>query len=152
MVWEVSVNPPFYGAAYLILRDGDRVLMIRRRNTGFEDGNYSLVAGHIDPGESGISAMIREAREEVGIALTVQDLVHAHTQHRRSSGGRAYFDLYFVADRWDGQPENREPEKCDDMRWFPRASLPPNIVPFVRDVLAIHLPTGTPYSEWGWLW
>jgi 8-oxo-dGTP pyrophosphatase MutT (NUDIX family) len=140
----------FFGAVYLILLSGERVLLLRRANTGFEDGNYSLIAGHVEFGESALAAMVREASEEAGITLTPDDLTYAHTQHRRSAEGRTYFDLYFVARRWLGEPQNVEPAKCDDMRWFRLADLPPNLTPFVRLVLAEHMPRGSAYSEWGW--
>ena len=140
----------FYGAVYLVLLEGERVLLLRRANTGFEDGNYSLIAGHVEPGESAVAAMIREAREEAGITLTQDDLRFAHTQHRRSAAGRIYFDLYFIAQRWLGEPTNVEPSKCDDMGWFAQSDLPQNVTPFVRVVLDDHLPRGSAYSEWGW--
>ena len=140
----------FYGAVYLVLLDGELVLLLRRANTGLEDGNYSLIAGHVEVGESALAAMVREASEEAGISLALEDLTHAHTQHRRSAEGRTYFDLYFVARRWLGEPRNVEPAKCDDMRWFKLTELPPNLTPFVRLVLAEHMPRGSAYSEWGW--
>ena len=56
-------------AVHLLLVKNDRVLLLRRYNTGYEDGNYSVVAGHIEGGEDLKTAMIREAREEAGIEI-----------------------------------------------------------------------------------
>lgn len=30
------------------------------------------------------------------------------------------------------EPQNREPEKCEDMQWFPLNNLPQNITPQVQ--------------------
>ena len=51
---------------YLILIQKKNILLLRRFNTGWEDGNYSLISGHLDGKESVIQAMIREAEEEAG--------------------------------------------------------------------------------------
>jgi 8-oxo-dGTP pyrophosphatase MutT (NUDIX family) len=41
-----------YAAVYLILLKQDKVLLLQRRHTGFEDGNYSLPTGHLEKGEN----------------------------------------------------------------------------------------------------
>jgi 8-oxo-dGTP pyrophosphatase MutT (NUDIX family) len=39
-------------AVHLLLIKNDQILLLRRFNTGWQDGFYSLPAGHVDAGES----------------------------------------------------------------------------------------------------
>src|SRR5512133_143627 len=41
------------------------------------------VAGHVDAGETAVDAAIREAREEIGIALRAEELRHVATRRER---------------------------------------------------------------------
>ncbi|WOE51888.1 NUDIX domain-containing protein [Sulfuracidifex metallicus] len=54
------------------------MLLQLRKNTGYRDGWWSVVAGHVEAKESATSAMIREAKEEAGIALRPEDLILVH--------------------------------------------------------------------------
>jgi 8-oxo-dGTP pyrophosphatase MutT (NUDIX family) len=148
---EMPVNRATMRAAvYLILRRQEEILLDRRCNTGFQDGNYSLVAGHVEAGESVIAALIREAQEEAGIILSLDAVGFVHLMHRKSEDDLYYFDSYFAADCWVGEVTNCEPHKCDDLRWFSLNSLPLNLVSYVRDVL-IHCGVhARPFSEYGW--
>src|SRR6185369_159344 len=68
-------------AVHLFLFKEKKVLLARRFNTGFEDGNYSVPAGHVDGNEPMTAAMIREAKEEVGIEIQPENLQFAHVMH-----------------------------------------------------------------------
>lgn len=61
-------------AVHLLLIKNGKILLLRRKNTGFYDGSYSVVAGHLDGGETATSAMIRETKEECGITLNFESL------------------------------------------------------------------------------
>ena len=43
-------------SSYLILRDKEKVLLSLRGNTGYKDGYWGLVSGHVEKGESAKTA------------------------------------------------------------------------------------------------
>lgn len=135
--------------SHLILVKGKRILLLRRRNTGYEDGNYSVVAGHLDGNETFREAMAREAREEAGISIKPQDLEVVHVMHRKAENGEERVDFFLSAKKWKGEPRIMEPDKCGDLRWFSLNALPKNIIPYVRRAIRCFL-SGTAYSEFGW--
>ena len=56
-----------------VLRRGDAVLMIRRAAHLRGGGNWCFPGGHVEPGESGAEAIVREMREELGLVVLVVD-------------------------------------------------------------------------------
>ena len=136
-------------ASYLILvRDG-KVLLLRRFNTGYEDGKYSLPAGHVDEGETFTGAMIREAEEEIGIVMNPDDLKVVHSMHRNAGKGNERMGVFIRCEKWGGDIVNKEPAKCDDLSWFPLTELPENIIPYVRQAIEDSM-NGISYREFGW--
>lgn len=116
-------------AAYLILIKEERVLLLRRFNTGWQDGNYSLPAGHLEPRETIGECLSREIEEEIGLKLKQESIELVHIMHRMYSG---YIDFFFVSHYQGIDPLNKEPEKCDEFKWVSIIELPENIVPSVR--------------------
>jgi ADP-ribose pyrophosphatase YjhB (NUDIX family) len=139
-----------YAAVLLFLVKDDSILLMRRFNTGWADGSYTVPSGHIDGNESVTVAMAREAKEEVNITVQPNDLEFTHVLHRiNHEAGREYIDFFFVAHKWEGAPKINEPNKCDEVKWFSIDNLPENTVPFVRDVITFYK-SGCRFSEVGW--
>lgn len=134
-------------AVHVFLLRGDEVLLLRRHNTGYEDGNYSVVAGHLEGGEPIIDAARREAREEVGVDLDPAGLEVVGVMHRKSDDER--IDWFLAARAWSGEIQNREPAKCDHLAWFDLKDLPVNVIPYVRQGLT-NFVLGRWFDSFGW--
>jgi len=135
-------------ATYLVLQKENKILLLRRFNTGYEDGNYSFIAGHVNKGETFTQAMVREAKEEAGIDIKPEVLEVVHVMHRRSFE-QERVDLFFATDEWNGSIKNKEPDKCDDLSWYSIENLPSNLIPCVRQAIEC-IKKGILYSEFDW--
>ena len=51
----------------LYLDDMENWILLERKKEGILDGQYTIIAGHIEMGESVLDAIIRESKEEAGI-------------------------------------------------------------------------------------
>ncbi|MFA5013846.1 MAG: NUDIX domain-containing protein, partial [Candidatus Paceibacterota bacterium] len=96
---------------YLILVKDGNILLSRRFQTGYEDGNYSMVAGHADGEETMRETVAREAKEEAGIDIKPEGLEHLLTMHRWC-GDHERIGLYFTVEQWNGEIKNMESNKC----------------------------------------
>lgn len=114
-----------------MLVKGDKILLLRRFHTGWQDGNYSLPAGHIDGKETVFEAMRRETKEEININVKEIDMKVVHVMHRISND-REYFDIFLTVKKWRGKIKNNEPNKCDDLSWFTLSRLPKNLLAYVK--------------------
>ena len=130
----------------LFVRDNN-ILLLRRFDTGFEDGNYGLPAGHVEDNESITSAACREIKEETGVILKPQDVSLIHVMHRKGKDIRV--DFFFEIHQWDTEPTNAEPHKCDDLSWFPINNLPTSTIPYIKEAIQNYQAKKN-YSEFGW--
>lgn len=111
--------------------------MLRRAGTTFRSGRWSLPAGHLEGGEDAVAGLLRELREEVGVEATHADcrlvlVVHSAPE---DEGDLEYLHLFFVVERWDGEPVIGEPDECSELGWVtPAASavMAPAVFPSSR--------------------
>ena len=137
-----------YTAAFVIFRRGNKIAFVLRENTGWMNGYYGLASGKVEKNESYLQAAVREAKEEVGINLTQENLKYVHTMHRKSEDS-VWVDVYFEAVDWKGEPRNAEPHMHSELKWLDIKNLPKNIVPPVEHAI-LEIEKGNQYSEYGW--
>lgn len=135
----------------IILQEKDdtiQILLHRRKNTGYQDGKWDIAAsGHVDEGETAKMAVVRECAEELGIDVKIKDLSFVHLSHRVSNtGGRTYYDIYFVVNKYNGIPKVIEPDKCSELRWFKIDDLPNEIID-IRKIALDNYRNYIQYSE-----
>ena len=135
-------------SVHLILIKEGKVLLLRRYHNGYEDGNYSVVAGHVDGDESVIKAMQREAMEEAGIKIQETDLKIVHVMHRKSED-RENIDYFFECKNYEGTIRIMERDKCDELQFYDINKLPSNTIPYIRKALDFYQ-KGEPFSIYGW--
>jgi 8-oxo-dGTP diphosphatase len=137
-------------SVFVIVLDGPRVLLLRRANTGWHDGAYSLPAGAVDGGETLDKAAARELREETGIVAVPSDLHLAHLLHcRTGDDGGEWLGAFFIATRWSGEPALLEPQKHDALGWFDVEDLPESTIAYVKQGVRSSIGQ-VAFSTFGW--
>ncbi|GAA3454856.1 NUDIX domain-containing protein [Dactylosporangium matsuzakiense] len=138
-------------AVHGILRDGERTLLMRRADTTHRDGQLALPAGHLDGGEDAVAGLVRELREELGIAADpgacrLRVLVHTAPEHAEDF---EYLHLFFDVGGWLGTPRIAEPHKCTELLWADTRTPPPDLVDYVGAALAA-AERGETFARHGW--
>ena len=137
-------------AAYVVfLREGPNgaeVLLHLRQGTGYMDGHWATIAGHVEAGESVLAAAVREGREEVGVEIAEADLVPLTVMQRTQNNDdpiEERVDFIFTCRLWIGEPRRAELDKSAALGWFPLSDLPSPVVPYELLVLE-RLASGQP--------
>jgi 8-oxo-dGTP diphosphatase len=136
----------------LILVRDDQVLLALRQGTGYADGMWNLPSGKLEDGEDAMSAVVREAHEEVGLHLDPDTLSLAGVVHCRNPEGQGRLGLFFATESdpaTQGEPHNAEPHKCAKLTWYPLHLPPPNTVPYTTAGLTLYR-TGETFATLGW--
>ena len=117
----------------LLLIKNNKVLLMKRCNTGYMDGYYGMVSGHLEQNESLKQAIIRETKEEIGVNIKAED-INISSMIRRGNNDN-YFNFFLTTNKFEGEPSIMEPNKCEELLWCDINNLPENtIVAEKRDI------------------
>ena len=137
---------------HIFLKKDNKILFLKRFNTGCYDGYWCLPSGRIEKGESPLHAAKRETLEEVGLNI---DLVFVATVYAKIfdiliSSSDSYEDLcFFFSGSTKQNPINAEPNKHDQIGWFPLNNLPLPIMPVTKFGIDCYV-KNLSYGEFGY--
>lgn len=118
----------------LIMKD-NKILMILRKNKP-DAGNYNLVGGRMEEGETVNQAIIREAKEEVGLTIQDSDIEVVSSLHRICDNGTYNaIEFILIIKDFQGEPKNLEPDFCEKLEWIDINNLPNNISPYAKTAI-----------------
>lgn len=126
--------------AAVIVHDAarDRIVLLRRgRGSSFGHGLWDLPVGKCEAGEPITAAAVRELREETGLMVAPEALTLVHVLHAGIGTGtpNGYLTVAFATTTWEGEPENREPDRHDDVGWVRLDALPQEFVPSTASIV-----------------
>lgn len=120
----------FKSAVHMIISRDNKLLVQKRKGTKLWPDYYALPAGHIEDGENQYDALVREAKEELGINIDPKKIINCYIVLRRNyfeiEGKRLepYIDYYFEINEYEGIPLIIEKDKCDELIWVDINNLP----------------------------
>lgn len=120
----------FKSAVHMIISRDNKLLVQKRKGTKLWPDYYALPAGHIEDGENQYDALVREAKEELGINIDPKKIINCYIVLRRNyfeiEGKRLepYIDYYFGINEYEGIPLIIEKDKRDELIWVDINNLP----------------------------
>lgn len=117
---DVRPRNPFPTVDVIVTR-ADTVLLVKRR---FEPVGWALPGGFVETGEAVATAAVREAKEETGLDVTLEALMHVYSNPARDPRHHT-LSVVFVA-RAEGEPSGGD--DAGEARFFPLDALPSPIV------------------------
>ena len=106
-----------------------------RSGTRSAQGYYSVISCVVPTHETVRQAAMRAAFEEVGVEVAEEDMILHTVMDALSPHGNKYFSPFFLATKWKGEIENKEPEKHDKVGFYPLNEPPGEILPYVAYAL-----------------
>lgn len=130
-----------------VLEKENKILLMKRKNTGYEDGKYGLPGGHVKNNEEIREALKRELNEEVGIDVNIEELKLYKVLNRKIDDSKEYIDFVFKTDKWTGDIKNNEQDKCEEIIWENVENIPQNIIDFIPEMFK---KTESIYMPYNW--
>lgn len=114
---------PLGGVIAVVLDERDRVLLVRRSDTG----DWALTTGCLEPGEQPAAGAVREVFEETGVEVVVERLlsVEALDLSVAPNGDQVYWLAVGLRCRLVGGQARVNDDESLEVGWFDTGTVPP---------------------------
>lgn len=137
-------------AVHLFLIKDNKILIEKRCNREYCNGQYGVVASHILGGEDAVAAIIRTAKTEVDIIVKPEDLEIIQVMHHNSEGIE-YIHYFFKATEYYGKVNNNEPLYCEKLEWVKFEYPIKNMIEYINEAIKYYLvDKNNKFTFYGW--
>lgn len=116
---QIEKARPKVGVGVYVFKEGK--VLLGKRKGAHGSGDWACPGGHLEFGESVEACAARELAEETGLkAISIQMGAFSNDV----IDNKHYITLFAVVDRFEGEPQLLEPNKCAGWQWFSLDALP----------------------------
>jgi len=128
-----SIDQVRVGCGALIINDRNETLLVKRGvKTRNQAGHWCQPGGAVDFGETVERAIEREIKEELGISIKLIKYL-CYTDQILKKEKQHWIAISYLAKIVAGKPQNLEPQKHDEIKWFPLDKLPKKLSITTKD-------------------
>jgi len=126
----VKEKRPKIGVGVTLIQNGEVLLGKRKNSHGA--GKWAFPGGHLEFGESIEECAKRELEEETG--LKTLSTRPGPWVSNVMEDDKHYITFFAYVDKWEGNLQLLEPEKCEQWKWFKIDQLPSPLFPTVSSL------------------
>ena len=113
---------------YLVIKRS----IIKRGKPNVYPEYWDIPGGSVEDFETPIEALIREAKEELDIDISIDNIIDTFVVNRRNKSLLPYYDIYFEIGKYNGTIKINELNKCSELVWTDLDKLPNDMIDFEK--------------------
>lgn len=98
-----------------LIQNSKNEILVQKRSIQ-KGGEYGLTSGHPKSGETSLSGIISEIKEELGVEALPQELNLMYST--RDDNNRCFYDLYYLKKDYEKENMLLQKEEVDKVYWF----------------------------------
>lgn len=137
-------------AVHLFLIKDGKILVEKRKNRSYCNGQYDVIAGHIHGGCDMYDEIIKIAKNEVNIDIKREDLKPIQVMHQNDSPYE-YINYFFITDKYSGELKNNDIDYCDGLEWVDFKYPINNMMAYINEAIKYYLEdSNNKFTFYGW--